>query len=249
MKKNILITGANGFLGSYFTEYFIKNNFVIAVDKKFFNLKKLNKNKNLLLLRCDLSKENSLKNLIRILKKKKIHIDVLINNAAINAIPNKICLLEFKQKKWNEELNVSLFASTFLSYELGNLMKNKSKGCIINIGSDLSIIAPNQKIYKSSFKNYLKPPSYSIIKHGMVGLTKYFASLFARNSIKVNMISPGPIYNNNPENLVRELKKVIPMNRIGRKEDIISSLKFLIDEKNTYITGQNIIIDGGKTII
>lgn len=248
MKKNILITGANGFLGSYFTEYFIKTNFVVAVDKKFSNLKKLNKNKNLLLLKCDLSKENSLKNLIKILNKKKIYTDVLINNAAINAIPN-MGMLKINQKKWNEEFNVSLFASTFLSYELGNLMKKKRKGCIINIGSDLSVIAPNQEIYKSSFKNYLKPPSYSIIKHGTVGLTKYFASLFAQDSIKVNMISPGPIYNNNPDNLVRELKKVIPMNRMGRKEDLISSLKFLIDDENPYITGQNIIIDGGRTII
>ena len=128
-------------------------------------------------------------------------------------------------------------------------MKKKKNGCIINIGSDLSIIAPDQEIYKSSFKNYLKPPSYSIIKHGTVGMTKYFASLFAKDLIKVNMISPGPIFNNNPKNLVKELKKIIPMNRMGKREDLKSSIEFLINDKNPYITGQNIVIDGGRTIV
>ena len=128
-------------------------------------------------------------------------------------------------------------------------MKKKKEGSIINIGSDLSVIAPNQKIYKTSFKNYIKPPSYSIIKHGTVGMTKYFASLFASDLIKVNMISPGPIFNNNPKNLVKELKKIIPMQRLGLKEDLKSAINFLMDNENNYITGQNIVIDGGRTII
>lgn len=248
MKKNILITGANGFLGSYYVDFLIKENIILAVDNKFTNLKKYKNNQNLILLKCDLSKENSLKRLIKIIKKKRININVLINNAAIDAVPNK-GKLKINQKKWINEFNVSLFASTFLSYEIGNLMKLKKSGCIINIGSDLSVIAPNQNIYKSSFKNFIKPPSYSIIKHGTIGMTKYFASLFAEYSLKVNTISPGPIFNNNPKNLVKELKKIIPMNRMGKKEDLKSAIEFLISDENLYITGQNIIIDGGRTII
>ena len=104
-------------------------------------------------------------------------------------------------------------------------MKLKKRGCIINIGSDLSVIAPNQRIYKSSFKDFIKPPSYSIIKHGTIGMTKYFASLFAEHHLKVNAISPGPIFNNNPKNLVKELKKIIPMKRMGRKEDLKAATK------------------------
>ncbi len=248
MKKNIIITGANGFLGSFYTEFLLKKNRIIALDKKFTNLKKFKTNKNLDLIYCDLSKEKSLNKTISIIKKKKIQIDGLINNAAIDAIPNK-GKLKLNQKNWIAEVNVSLFASILLCYEIGNIMKKKKEGSIINIGSDLSVIAPNQKIYKTSFKNYIKPPSYSIIKHGTVGMTKYFASLFASDLIKVNMISPGPIFNNNPKNLVKELKKIIPMQRLGLKEDLKSAINFLMDNENNYITGQNIVIDGGRTII
>ncbi len=248
MKKNILITGANGFLGSFYIKSFLKNNNIVAVDKSFSNLKTLTEDKNLILIRCNLSEDKSLKKLIKIIKKKKINIDVLINNAAIDAVPNMGKFI-IEKKKWNLEFDVSLFASTFLCYEIGNMMKKKNKGSIINIGSDLSVIAPNQKIYKTTFKNYLKPASYSIIKHGVVGMTKYFAALFAQDGIRVNMISPGPIFNDNPKNLVKELKRIIPMNRLGKKEYLLPSLKFLMDDKNAYITGQNIVIDGGRTII
>ena len=124
--------------------------------------------------------------------------------------------------------------------------KNSS---IINIGSDLSVIAPNQKLYKSSYKNYIKPVTYSVIKHGLLGMTKYFASLYARNNVRVNMISPGPIQNKQKRKFVNELKKIIPMERLGHPTEILSSLSFLADSSSSYVTGQNIIVDGGRTII
>ena len=136
------------------------------------------------------------------------------------------------------------------SQVLGTTMANSSRGgCILNIGSDLSVIAPNQKIYNSSYKNYLKPVTYSVIKHGMLGLTKYFASLYAKNNVRVNMVSPGSISNNQSRKLVNELKNIIPMERLGNPKDILSLLLFLSSSDSSYITGQNILIDGGRTII
>ena len=128
-------------------------------------------------------------------------------------------------------------------------MEKRKKGSIINIGSDLSIVAPNQKIYKSSYKNYIKPVTYSVIKHGMVGLTKYFASLYGENNVRVNMISPGPIKNNQSKKLQNELNKIIPMERLGHPKEILGLLYFLSNSDSSYITGQNILIDGGRTII
>ena len=128
-------------------------------------------------------------------------------------------------------------------------MEKRKKGSIINIGSDLSIVAPNQKIYKSSYENYIKPVTYSVIKHGILGLTKYFASLYAKSNVRVNMISPGSIKNNQSEKLLEELNQVIPMERLAEPKEILGSLLFLASSQSSYITGQNILIDGGRTTI
>ena len=125
----------------------------------------------------------------------------------------------------------------------------KKRGRIINIGSDLSVIAPNQNIYKNVFKNFIKPASYSVIKHGLLGMTKYYSALFAKDNVSVNMLSPGPIFNNHKKKFVNELKKIIPSHRMGKATELLPALDFLIDEKNSFMTGANLIIDGGRTVI
>ena len=131
----------------------------------------------------------------------------------------------------------------------GEEMSKKKDGNIINIGSDLSVIAPNQDIYKKAYKNFIKPVTYSVIKHGLYGMTKYFSSLYAKDKVRVNMLSPGPVFRNHKKNFVKKIKTQIPMGRMADKSDLNSSLLFLADEKNIYLTGQNIIVDGGRTVI
>ena len=131
----------------------------------------------------------------------------------------------------------------------GEEMNKKKRGSIINIGSDLSFIAPNQNIYKSSYGNYIKPVTYSVIKHGILGLTKYFASLYGKNNVRVNMVSPGSIKKNQNKKLLKELNNVIPMERLGHPQEITGLLYFLSSNESSYITGQNILIDGGRTVI
>ena len=131
----------------------------------------------------------------------------------------------------------------------GEQMVKKKRGSIINIGSDLSVIAPNQKLYKSSYNNYIKPVTYAVIKHGMVGLTKYFSSLYGEKNVRVNMVSPGPVKNKQSLKLLGEIENVTPMARLGNPKDMFGLLFFLASDDATYITGQNILVDGGKTII
>ena len=131
----------------------------------------------------------------------------------------------------------------------GEKMTTNRKGSIINIGSDLSLIAPNQKIYKKAYPNYFKPPTYSVIKHALLGMTKYYASLYAVSNVRVNMVSPGPIKNKQNSKLISEIKNIIPMNRLGKYQDLFALIRFLIDDQSNFITGQNIFVDGGRTII
>ena len=251
--KNVLISGGLGFLGSHFCKILSKNNFnVILIDKRSPKTPsdKSIVSQSLKFHKVDITNESQIKKMYMNLKKNKIFIDVLINNAAIDSIPKS------KQKNshlpnisdWNKELSVSLTGSYLLIKYFGQDMAKNKKGKIINIGSDLSVIAPNQNLY-SDYKNFFKPVTYSVVKHGLLGITKYFASLYSKDNVQVNMISPGPVYNQQKKRFVRKLKKFIPMNRLSKLSDLEEPLLFLVNERNSYFTGQNLIVDGGRTII
>ena len=254
MKKVILITGGAGFLGKKYCQFFLKKKFtVLCVDNDIKKIKTIDnlRLKNLYTFRCDISDENQIKKLFQDIN-KSFFVNVLINNAAIDAVPFKKGEPSQKfptSEMWDKELNVGLKGSFLMIKYFGEKMIKKKQGSIINIGSDLSFIAPNQKIYKSSYKNYIKPVTYSVIKHGMLGLTKYFASLYGPNNVRVNMLSPGPIKNNQSPKLIKELKNLIPMNRLGKYNEMFGLLNFLSSNESSYLTGQNILVDGGRTII
>ena len=254
VQKVCLITGGAGFLGRIYCEFFSKKNFkVLCIDNNKENLKKIKSLnlKNLMIYTCDITNHNKVEKLFKNIN-KSFFVDVLINNAAIDAIPFKKKDLAQKfptSEMWDSEFNVSLKGSFFMIKFFGEAMVAKKKGSIINIGSDLSVIAPNQKIYKSSYASYIKPVTYAVIKHGMLGLTKYFSSLYGPKNIRVNMVSPGPVKNNQNQKLLEEIENMTPMERLGNPNDILGLLFFLANDESSYITGQNILVDGGKTII
>lgn len=256
-QKVCLITGGAGFLGKKYCEFFLKNDYmVLCIDKDKKKLKSLRLLKrdyfeNFKIYECDITINKKVEKLFKLIN-KSYFVNVLINNASIDAVPfkSKKKMQNFpSDKEWDAEMNVGLKGSFNMIKFFGEEMARKKRGSIINIGSDLSVIAPNQNIYKSSYKNYIKPVTYSVIKHGQLGLTKYFASLYAKLNVRVNMVSPGPIKNAQNSKLLNELGKVIPMERLGYPNEIFGLLLFLSSSNSSYITGQNILIDGGRTIV
>ena len=248
--KNILITGAGGLLGSQFTKTLLAHGAIChAID---FDLQKLNKLKfslrkniikNLSVHNVDITNLTQINNLYNLLKKKNINIEVLLNNAA-----NNFDLNNQKKNIWEEDINLNLTAVKNLINLFSKQMKKNKRGNIINIGSDLSIIAPDQRIYKD-LNGYIKPLSYSVTKHGLVGMTKYYASLFAKHNIRVNCLCPGGIYNKQNLKFVKKLKNLIPLNRMAKIDEYNGAILFLCSDATNYMTGQNLIIDGGRTII
>lgn len=244
--KNVIITGGLGFLGKQIVSALIEegSNIIILDNKDKIKSYKFDH------FYCDISKEKSLIHVSKKIKKKYKTIDVLINNAASNHnIGNKIKSFEkFDLKMWEKDILIGLTGAFLCTKIFGIIMaKQKSGGNIINISSDLGIIAPDQRLYDHT--SFRKPVSYSVVKNGIIGLTKYTASYWAKNKIRCNAFAPGGIYNSQDKTFVKKIKKLIPLNRMARINEYNKTILFLASDASSYMTGSVIVSDGGRTII
>ena len=245
--KNIVITGGSGFLGTQITKAFLSekaNVYIIDIKKPKKVAAKF--------MQTNITQENELKKVLQFFKLKKIKIDVLINNAAIDYPPNKsknnsFKLENFQDNLWDKDILVSLKGSYLCTKIFGSYMAKFKKGVILNVSSDLGIIAPDQRIYGKS--GFVKPVTYSIVKHGIIGLTKYVASYWGKKNIRCNAIAPGGIYNNQDPSFVKKINELIPLGRMAKKNEYNGLILFLCSDLSSYLTGSIIIADGGRTII
>ena len=153
----------------------------------------------------------------------------------------------FPDQLWDKDILVSLKGSYLCNKIFGSYMAKFKKGVILNVSSDLGIIAPDQRIYGKS--GFVKPVTYSVVKHGIIGLTKYVASYWGKQNIRCNAIAPGGIYNNQDSSFVKKINKLIPLGRMARKNEYNGLILFLCSDLSSYLTGSVIIADGGRTII
>jgi NAD(P)-dependent dehydrogenase (short-subunit alcohol dehydrogenase family) len=246
--KNIIITGGNGFLGNQLVAALLNEKANVYV----IDIKKPTNNKSTKYFTSDITNENELKKILNFFKIKKKKIDVLINNAAIDYPPikskrNTFKLENFSNDLWDKDLSVSLKGSYLCTKIFGSYMAKFKQGSIINISSDLGIIAPDQRIYNKS--GFIKPITYSIVKHGIIGLTKYTASYWGNKNIRCNAIAPGGIYNKQDGSFVKKINQLIPLGRMAKKQEYNGLVLFLCSHLSSYLTGSVIVADGGRTII
>ena len=152
-----------------------------------------------------------------------------------------------------KEISVGLTGALICTKEFGSEMAKDGKGgVILNISSDLSVFAPQQKLYKkpdlSDEMQPVKPITYSVIKTGLIGLTRYVATYWNDKKIRCNALSPGGIKNDQGDVFVSEISKLIPLGRMAEKDEYRSAIQFLCSDASSYMTGQNIVIDGGRSI-
>ena len=199
--------------------------------------------------------------MVREIAAKLGKVDVLVNNAAIDAkvtaqpgMPNGSRLEAFALSQWNIEVAVGLTGAMLMSQVFGAGMAARGGGVILNIASDLAVIAPDQRLYRvenaaGEHEQPVKPVTYSAIKHGLVGLTKYIASYWAKQGVRCNALSPGGVFNNQNQAFVDRLTNLIPMGRMAHADEYRAAVQFLCSDASSYMTGQNIVMDGGRSII
>lgn len=186
-------------------------------------------------------------------------VDVLINNAARNPMvegPNldkRFSRFEEQQlDSWNLDLAVGLTGSMLCSKLIGGHMATQGGGVILNIGSEYALVAPDQRMYEEpgipSDQQPKKPVSYSVVKHGIIGLTKYLATYWADKGVRVNCLCPGGISNNQPEQFVTRMTRQIPLGRMAMPNDMHGAVVFLCSDASKFMTGAVVVVDGGRTV-
>jgi len=263
-EKTSLITGAAGFLG-------IRHAFALAELNSTLILTDIDEDKlleikkqiftefpkiNVLTFIMDVTSTESIEQISKHLRDISIKVDVLINNAAINPVESELDFhsrLEYlSTTELQSEMNVGLIGALQCSKVFGQTMAENRQGSIINIASDLSVISPNQSLYKidgiEESKQRVKPISYSIIKTGLIGLTRYLATYWATSNVRVNAVSPGGVFNDHDKEFEKRISQLIPMGRMCFDWELTGAVQYLASNASSYMTGQNLVIDGGRSI-
>jgi len=240
--KVIIVTGGSGFLGTSFLEYFSKYGATV-INLEINIITDITNNK----IQCDITNIESLKNAINLIIDTHKKIDGWVNNAYPRTEDwgNKFENINYDSWKKNVDMQLN---SVFICCQLVlEVMKSQKFGSIINMASIYGVNGPNFSVYKDT--EMTMPAAYAAIKGGVINFTKYLASYFGSYSIRVNCVSPGGVFNNQDKIFVENYNNIVPLKRMAAPEDITPMVAFLLSDNSKYITGQNIIIDGGWTII
>lgn len=266
--KTALITGAAGLLGMEHAAALLESGAkVVLTDISESTLKSTCNQLELqfdatriMTAVLDVSQPAAIQAVAETLWKEGVHIDILINNAAIDPkVKGEQGVLEtsrlenFLLDQWNLQIAVGLSGAFLCSQVFGAEMAKKGRGgVILNIASDLSVFSPDQRLYrKDGLPDELqpvKPVTYSVIKAGLVGLTRYLATYWADKGVRCNALSPGGVINGQGEAFVQRLSSLIPLGRMADKDEYRAAVQFLCSPASSYMNGQNIVMDGGRSV-
>lgn len=237
MTKNVLITGCQGQIGQSFSKSLKSSGYyVIGVDLHDDDMNACVD----LYHKVDITKSGEVECLLDLLS---IDIDVLINNAGVSVFT------PFEVRTEDEiayVLDVNVKGVILMTQVVFNhSFKLRKKGCIVNIASIYGLCSGDMRLYQQGDRR--TPEIYGASKAAVINLTKYFAAYMAPYNVRVNCISPGGVFNNQSKDFISKYSNRVPMGRMANVNELDNTLQYLLDDRSSYLTGQNIIIDGGFT--
>ena len=266
--KTALITGAAGLLGVEHASALLEcGATVILTDRSAEALRTAGEAMcrtfepaRVLTREMDVTSPDAIRAVARALAADGTRVDILVNNAAIDpkvkaqpGMGESSRLESFPLEQWDLQVAVGLTGAFLCSQVFGAAMAaDGGGGVILNIASDLSAIAPDQRIYRNpelaDEMQPVKPVTYSVIKSGLVGLTRYLATYWADKGVRCNALSPGGVIAGQNEAFVQRLTSLIPLGRMARRDEYRGAVQFLCSDASAYLNGQNIIMDGGRSV-
>ena len=257
--KTAVVTGATGLLGPYHCEALSRAGAKVYVTDTDENAcqRVAGLLENAVPYRLDVTDKQMCQTLSEHILKQDGRLDILVNNAAINdkfESPETVLELSkfenYPLEMWQRSLDVNLTGTFLCCQVLGSMMARQGKGSIINIASTYGIVAPNQSLYKAKNGKQLfyKPPAYAATKAAIIHLTRYLAAYWGHAGVRVNCLSPGGVENGQSQDFISNYIRSTPLGRMARPTDYQQAVLFLAGDASSYMTGSNLVIDGGFTI-
>jgi NAD(P)-dependent dehydrogenase (short-subunit alcohol dehydrogenase family) len=208
-------------------------------------------------LACDITHEAAVQGALRSVLTRHGRVDILVNNAANNPKVEAVGALDnsrlenYPLDQWQADLAVGLTGAMLCSRVFGAEMARRGKGVIVNIASDLALIAPDQRLYavegRAPGEQPVKPLSYSVVKTGLIGLTRYLATYWAGKGVRANALCPGGIENGQDAVFLRRIAERIPLGRMAGVDEYQGAILFLCSDASSYMTGAVLAVDGGRS--
>lgn len=246
-KKVAVVTGGYGLIGKEIVKGLFEFGAKVYIgDIKKENTKEIIMDDRVKYLHLDITSEDSVKEVVSKVVQENGRIDILVNSAYPKSKDWGAIFEEVHYDSWKSNVNSHLGGYFLCCQKVAEQMKTQNGGVIINIASIYGVVAPDFSIYEGI--EMTMPAVYSAIKAGVIALTKYIATYYGRYNIRTNTISPGGIFDNQTASFVDRYSKKTPLGRMGKPQEIVGAVIFLASDASSYVTGQNIMVDGGWTV-